>query len=82
MWTQFLKLNRGKLLGMRCGKAKRILNGQFHIGQTHLRFYAAIFKLHHAVNNALRMNNYLYLVGLQIKQPFGFNHFQDLCSSA
>ena len=29
------------------------------------------------MNNALRMNDHLYLLGLQIKQPSGFNHFKS-----
>ena len=44
-------------------KSQRILYGQFHIGQSHLCFYTAIFKLNHAVYNTLRMNDHFYLVG-------------------
>ena len=49
-------------------KAHCILNGQFHVWQAHLRFDAAISKLNHAVNNALRMDDNLYLIGMKVER--------------
>ena len=58
--------------------AECVLDGQFHIGQAHLRFQAAILKLHQRVDDGLRMHHHFNLRGGQVEQPFGLNHFQAL----
>ena len=50
--------------------------GSFISGKPHLRFDAAVLELYHAMDNTLRMNNYLYLVGLQTEKPFGLYHLK------
>ena len=64
--ARFTKIIAWELVGDAVRKSERILDRQFHIGQSHLRLDAAILKLHHAVNDALGMHQYLDLFRFQV----------------
>ena len=46
--------------------AKCILNGKFHIRQSHLRFHRSILKLNDTMYNTLRVYNYIDLIGCRL----------------
>jgi hypothetical protein len=53
-----------------------ILYGQFHIGQTHLRFHRTILELDGRMNDGLGMHHNLYLSGFRSK-----SHLASITSS-
>jgi hypothetical protein len=75
-------LNRGKSLFKSVRIAQGELNGQLHIRQTHLGLHAAIFELNNAVHDALRMHDYIDLLGFQPKKPLGLYHLQPFVHHA
>ena len=74
--TDLSEIEPGKTIVDPFWKGQCILNWQLHIGYAHLRFYTSVFKLHHGMNDALRMYHNLYLIRPKVEQPFCFNHFQ------
>src|SRR5262249_5377629 len=65
-----------KSAGNTLRKRHGVLDRKSHIRHAHLRLDASIFELDHAVNNALRMDQYLYLFRLKVEQPFCFDHLK------
>ena len=55
---------------------ERILDGQSHIRYAQLCFHAAVAELYGTVDNALRMDEHLYLISRNAKQPFRLNHLK------
>ena len=60
------------------GNAKGITDRQTHIGNTKLSLDRTIAELHHGVYYALWVHEYFDLIGLHLKQPFGFDHLKPL----
>src|SRR5215218_8230896 len=77
MLLNFFKINSREGILYTLRKTECILNGQFHVRQSHLCLDASILELYHGVDNALRMYYHFNLIGLQVEQPFGLNHFQS-----
>ena len=55
-----------------------ILDRQTHIWYAHLSLHGTISKLYGTVNDALRMNQYLNLLGRNTKEPLSLCHLKTL----
>ena len=60
------------------GEREGILDGQSHVGHTQLRLDGSVVELHGRVDNALRMNQHLYLRGLDTEEPLGLDDLEAL----
>ena len=55
------------------GEREGILDRQTHVGNTQLSLDSTIVELYGTMYDTLRMYQYLYLTGLNTKEPFGLN---------
>ncbi len=65
---------RGEAIGI----AKRVSYGEVHVGHSELGLYGAVDKLHHGMDDALRMNHYANIFRSASEEPAGFYHFESL----
>ena len=64
----------GSLLSFGVGES--ILYGQTHVGHTELSLDRSVGKLHHTVDDTLRMHHHLNLFGLDTEEPLGLHHLE------
>ena len=55
-----------------------ILDGQSHVGHAELGFHRTVLELNGTVDDALRMDQHLYLIGFDAEEPFGLDHLETL----
>ena len=55
-----------------------ILDGQPHIGNPQLRLHTTVTELHRTVDDRLRMDEYLYLIGRYTEEPLRLYHLKAL----
>ena len=60
------------------GKRERILDGQTHIGHAELGLHRAVLELYGTVNDRLRVDEHLYLFGIDTEEPLRLNHLEAL----
>ena len=55
---------------------KRILDRQSHVGNAQLRDDRAVSQLDHRMNDRLRMNDHIDVIGAHAEQPVSLDHFE------
>ena len=61
---------------------QRVLNRQAHIARSQLRHNCTIDKLHHRMNDALRMHDNLNLIVAHAVKPLCFNDLKPFVDKA